>query len=96
MTAGTPFPAISRRTLLAEPAGGPRPGDAGNQRLASPAAAGQLHHRTAVLSTWIGTVPVRIAGILSGTPAGPRRRQLRGGPGLGDQPPGGAAAERQC
>lgn len=69
MTAGTPSPRFPA-ALLAEPAGGPRPG-APAPALASPAAAAQLRRGTAVLSTGTGTVPVRVAGILSGTPAVP-------------------------
>jgi len=69
MTAGTPYPRFPAG-LLAEPAGGPRPGGPA-PALASPAAAAQLHRGTAVLSTGTGTLPVRIAGILSGTPAVP-------------------------
>jgi putative ABC transport system permease protein len=69
MTAGTPYPRFPA-ALLAEPAGGARPGTPA-PALASPAAVAQLRHRTAVLSTGTGTLPVRIAGILSGTPAVP-------------------------
>jgi putative ABC transport system permease protein len=69
MTAGTPYPRFPAG-LLAEPTGGARPGTPA-PALASPAAAAQLRHRTAVLSTGTGTLPVRIAGILSGTPAVP-------------------------
>jgi putative ABC transport system permease protein len=69
MVAGTPYPRVPA-ALLAEPAGGAGTG-APVPALASPAAAAQLRPGTAVLSTEAGTLRVRVAGLLSGTPAVP-------------------------
>ncbi len=68
VVAGTPYPRV-RAGLLAEPAGGQRPG-ALVPVLASPAAAARLP-RGASLPTGYGTLHVRVAGLLSGTPAAP-------------------------
>jgi putative ABC transport system permease protein len=71
MVAGTPYPRVPA-ALLAEPAGGAGPGTpAPVPALASPAAAAQLRPGTAALSTEAGTLRVRVAGILSSTPAIP-------------------------
>jgi putative ABC transport system permease protein len=71
LVAGTPYPRV-RAALLAEPAGGAGPGTpVPVPVLASPAVAARLPHRGAALPTQLGTLRVRVAGLLSSTPAVP-------------------------
>jgi putative ABC transport system permease protein len=74
LVAGTPYPRF-RPGLLAEPAGAAGSGAAGSRApvpvLASPAVAAGLGRGTASLATALGTLRVRVAGRLSGTPAVP-------------------------
>ena len=69
LVAGTPFPRVPA-ALLAEPAGGAAPGTPA-PALASPAAAAELAHHPVALSTDLGTLRVRVAGLLASTPAAP-------------------------
>jgi putative ABC transport system permease protein len=71
MVAGTPYPRV-RAGLLARPAGAAGPATAAAVPvLASPAAAARLRHRPASLPIGFGRLRVRVAGLLSGTPAVP-------------------------
>jgi putative ABC transport system permease protein len=69
LVAGTPYPRI-RPGLLAGPAAAAG-GGAAVPVLASPAVAARLGRGTASLATALGTLRVRVAGRLSGTPAVP-------------------------
>lgn len=71
LVAGTPYPRVRAR-LLAGPGVNARPG-APVPVLASPAAAARLQRPGASLPTGHGTLHVKVAGLLSGTPAAPGR-----------------------